>query len=52
MRAQEIPRISVPKAIARVGTEIINTRVEIPAMEIPITELMRVSLRTLSFICA
>ncbi len=44
-----MPSISVSKAVASVGTEIINTRVEIPAMEIPITELTRVILRSLSF---
>ena len=37
--------MSVPSAVAKVGTEIINTRVEIPAMETPMTELIRVSLR-------
>jgi hypothetical protein len=49
MRAQEIPRMSVPRAVAKVGTEIMNILVEIPARQIPIRELMRVSLRTLLF---
>ena len=40
--------MSVSNAVARVGTEIMNTRVEIPAMETPITELIRVSLRARS----
>jgi hypothetical protein len=49
MRAQEIPRISVSRAVASVGAEIMNTRVEMPAMETPMIELIRVSLRSLSF---
>ncbi|MGH7927691.1 MAG: hypothetical protein ACREQV_07840 [Candidatus Binatia bacterium] len=42
--------MSVPNAVAKVGTEIMKTRVEIPAMEIPIIELIRISLRTFSFV--
>jgi hypothetical protein len=41
--------MSVPKAAARVGTDIINTRLEIPAVETPMIELMRVSRRTRSW---
>jgi hypothetical protein len=37
--------MSVPRAAAKVGTEIINTRVEIPAMVTPMTELIRISRR-------
>jgi hypothetical protein len=37
--------MSVSKAVAKVGAEIMNTRVEMPAMATPMTELTRVSLR-------
>jgi hypothetical protein len=40
--------MSVSNAVASVGAEIMNTRVEIPAIETPITELIRVSLRARS----
>jgi len=40
--------MSVSNAVASVGAEIMKTRVEIPAMETPITELIRVSLRARS----
>jgi hypothetical protein len=40
----------VLSAVANVGTEIMNTRVEIPAMVTPRTELTRTRRRTVSLL--
>jgi len=42
--------MSVPSAAASVGMEIIKTRVEIPAMETPMTEFTSVNLRSRSLV--